>query len=336
MTQARPTPPVDEDRSSVLVVDALNVSFATSGQPHQVLRDVSFRLRDGETLGIVGESGSGKTTLLSSILGLLPPQAKVTSGRVGFGDRSLLEVSAADRRRLRGTALRLVPQRAMTSLNPVKSILKQFQLFARSAGRDGLSGEELAELLHRVGLSVSPSRLKRYPHEFSGGQLQRMLIAASVLLGEPSIVFADEPTSTLDATVQAQVLDLLRRLQAETGVAVVFVSHDLGVVAQLCERVAVMYAGEIIELADVESLYHEPKHPYTQALLGALAERHQRREPLAAIPGRVGDSMKIHVGCRFAPRCSYAMPQCHVDLPVDRAAGASVVKCHLYPETHHG
>jgi len=331
MTQAPSLADTAERASTVLTVDALNVSFTTTGQPRRILRDVSMSLRSGETLGIVGESGSGKTTLLSSILGLLPPQAKVTSGHVAFGDRQLLEVSAAERRRLRGTALRLIPQRAMTSLNPVTSIHKQFKLFARGSGRKELSATELSEMLQRVGLSVSPSRLHRYPHEFSGGQLQRMLIAASVLLSEPSIVFADEPTSTLDTTVQAQVLDLLRRLQAETGVAVVFVSHDLGVVAQLCERVAVMYAGEIVETADVESLYHEPQHPYTRALLGALTGRHQRREVLAAIPGSVGDSMNLDVGCRYAPRCASVMPQCHTDLPVDRHADASVVKCHLYP-----
>ncbi len=330
MTDSLPLQNETLGASTVLTVDALSVTYATPAGPSRVLRDVSLELRSGETLGIVGESGSGKTTLLSSILGLLPPQAKVTSGDVAFGARHLLQVSAAERRRLRGRSLRLIPQRAMTSLNPVKSIHKQFELFAVAAGRERLSAQELSQLLSRVGLSISASRLKRYPHEFSGGQLQRMLIAASVLLGEPSIVFADEPTSTLDTTVQAQVLDLLRRLQAETGVAVVFVSHDLGVVAQLCQRVAVMYAGEIVETADVDSLYHEPQHPYTQALLGALAGRHQRREALASIPGSVGDSIRLDTGCRFAPRCVAAMPVCHEELPRDRAAGASVVKCHLY------
>jgi oligopeptide/dipeptide ABC transporter ATP-binding protein len=336
MTQAPPLLDATRRAQSVLTVDALNVSFTTAGRSQRVLRDLSLELRSGEALGIVGESGSGKTTLLSAILGLLPPQAEVTSGQVAFGDRQLLEASVAERRILRGSVLRLIPQRAMTSLDPVKSIYKQFKLFARAAGRDPLTTTELSALLQRVGLSVSPSRLRRYPHEFSGGQLQRMLIAASVLLGEPSIVFADEPTSTLDTTVQAQVVELLRRLQAETGVSVVFVSHDLGVVAQLCERVAVMYAGEIVETADVDALYHEPRHPYTQALLGALAGRHERREPLAAIPGSVGDSMKLSVGCRYAPRCSFVLPQCRTDRPLDRDAGASVVKCHLYPEAGHG
>jgi oligopeptide/dipeptide ABC transporter ATP-binding protein len=317
--------------SPVLAVDALNVSFVTSGRSQHILRDVSVRVRTGETLGIVGESGSGKTTLLSAVLGLLPPEGRVTSGSVLFGGNDLLQISATERRRLRGTALRLIPQRAMTSLNPVATILKQFRLFARASGREAPSAEELSAMLRRVGLAVDPSRLKRHPHEFSGGQLQRMLIAASVLLGEPSIIFADEPTSTLDTTVQAQVLDLLRRLQGETGVAVVFVSHDLGVVAQLCERVLVMYAGEIVEDAAVDSLYHEPRHPYTQALLGALAERHQPREPLAAIPGRVGDSMRLDAGCRFAPRCSKAWELCHREWPADRLAFASVVKCHLFP-----
>ena len=249
-------------------------------------------VRPGETLGIVGESGSGKTTLLSAVLGLLPPEGRVTSGSVSFDGHDLLQISANERRRLRGDdAFRLIPQRAMTSLDPLATILKQFGRFARASGRDAPSAEELSTMLRRVGLAVDPSRSEGPPTRVRGGQLQRMLIAASVLLGEPTVVFADEPTSTLDTTVQAQVLELLRRLQAETGVAVVFVSHDLGVVAQLCERVLVMYAGEIVEDADVDSLYHEPRHPYTEALLGALAGRHQRRESLAAIPGKVADSM---------------------------------------------
>ena len=323
--------------NDVLRVDGLNVCFDSQGSARPILRNVSLGLAPGETLGIVGESGSGKTTLLSAILGLLPPTGRRHERRVSFADRDLLQISIAERRRLRGSSLRLIPQRAMTSLSPVTTILRQFQQFARSSGHDDLDARQLSDMLRRVGLQVDPSRLKRYPHEFSGGQLQRMLIAASVLLGEPSIVFADEPTSTLDTTVQAQVLDLLRRLQEETGVAVVFVSHDLGVVAQLCERVLVMYAGEIVEDADVVSLYHEPKHPYTQALLSALAERHLRREPLTAIPGRVGDSMQLEIGCRFAPRCSKAWELCHAEWPADRRADASTVKCHLYPaEGNHG
>ena len=220
----------------------------------------------------------------------------------------------------------------MTSLNPVRTVMKQFHQFAKAAGRDDLNADELSVLLRRVGLALEPGQLKRYPHEFSGGQLQRMFIAAGILLGEPSVIFADEPTSTLDTTVRSQILDLVRRLRDETNVSVVFVSHDLGVVAQVCDRVLVMYAGEIVENADVNSLFENPQHPYTRALLGALAERHQPHEMLTAIPGKVSDSLRIETGCRFAPRCANAFEPCTTLWPADRRAGSSLVKCHLYDE----
>ena len=317
---------------TVITVDSLNVSFGSAGSKKHVLRDISLELKAGEILGIVGESGSGKTTLLSTILGLLPPEGRVDSGDIRFGTRDLLQMSGAERRSLRGSALRLVPQRAMTSLNPVRTVIKQFQQFAKSAGQDDLSAEDLTVLLRRVGLALEPRQLKRYPHEFSGGQLQRMFIAASALLGEPSVIFADEPTSTLDTTVRSQILELVRRLRDEVNVSVIFVSHDLGVVAQVCDRVLVMYAGEVVENADVISLFDDPKHPYTRALLGALAERHQPHEMLTAIPGKVSDSLRIESGCRFAPRCANAFEPCQSIWPADRRAGSSLVKCHLYGE----
>jgi len=279
---------------------------------------------------VVGESGSGKTTLLSSILGLLPEQGHVDSGSVNYGGRDLLRLTPGAQRQLRSSQLRLIPQRAMTSLNPVKSIAKQFDAFAKASGKPSLSADQLAALLRRVGLALDPRQLKRYPHEFSGGQLQRMLIAASVLLGDPHVVFADEPTSTLDTTVQAQVLEIIRSLRNELGVSVMFVTHDLGVVAQLCDRVLVMYAGEVVEATDVDSLFHAPQHPYTKALLGALAHGATRREPLTAIRGKVSESIAIQRGCRFAPRCSYAMDRCREDRPLDQPAGRSTVKCHLF------
>ena len=323
-------------KPSVLEVDSLNVSFASGGRSTHVLRDVSLSLRPGEILGIVGESGSGKSTLLSTILGLLPPQGRVSSGTVTYGGRNLLTASVGERRQLRSSALRLIPQRAMTSLSPVTSIRKQFAQIAKAAGQPVPSSAELSALLRRVGLSLDADRLKRYPHEFSGGQLQRMLIAASVLLGEPKIVFADEPTSTLDTTVQAQVLGLIRSLRSEVGASVMFVTHDLGVVAQLCDRVLVMYAGEIVENTDVDSLFHDPKHPYTRALLGSLADGHEFKQPLTAIAGRVSDSMELDVGCRFAPRCQSAFGRCGRDRPVDLQATNSLVKCHLYDLPHPG
>ncbi len=315
---------------TVIAVESLNVSFGSAESIKHVLRDISLELKAGEILGIVGESGSGKTTLLSTVLGLLPPEGRVDSGNIHFGSKDLLQMSAHERRSLRGSSLRLVPQRAMTSLNPVRTVIKQFQQFAKAAGKEKLTAEDLSVLLRRVGLALEPGQLKRYPHEFSGGQLQRMFIAASVLLGEPSVIFADEPTSTLDTTVRSQILELIRDLRNEVNISVVFVSHDLGVVAQVCDRVLVMYAGEIVENTDVNSLFENPQHPYTRALLGALAERHQPHEHLTAIPGKVSDSLKIESGCRFAPRCENAFGPCSTNRPVDQKVASSLVKCHLY------
>ena len=321
-----------DEAEVILSVDDLNVSYATATGARHVLLDVSLELQRGEILGIVGESGSGKSTLLSAILGLLPEQAEVTGGSVRYDGRDLLGAAAAARRELRGTQLRFIPQRAMTSLNPVRSIASQFKLLAKAADRPTMSRDELSSMLRQVGLNLGSDQLKRYPHEFSGGQLQRMLIAASLLLGSPSVVFADEPTSTLDTTVQAQVLQLIRDLRQRTGASIVFVTHDLGVVAQLCDRVLVMYAGEIVENAAVEDLFHDPKHPYTRALLGTLADRHVRGERLTTIPGKVSDSIGLDVGCRFAPRCPFAFDRCRTEHPADLAAGQSVTKCHLHDQ----
>ena len=315
---------------AVLEVSGLNVSYGSSRARDHVLKDVSLSLGKSEILGLVGESGSGKSTLLASVLGLLPAEGRVDSGDIRYGGRSLPSLSAKERMQLRRGPLRLVPQRAMSSLDPIRSVLKQLQQFTVAAGRPKPTEDQILEQLSRVGLSLASGQLRRYPHEFSGGQLQRMLIAASVLLTEPAVVLADEPTSTLDATVKAQVLDVLTALREETGVAILFVSHDLGVVAQLCSRVAVLYAGEVVEQGEVDSLFSDPKHPYTQALLGSLADRHQRGERLAAIPGSLADSRAVQQGCIYAPRCPKSFDTCLTVAPVPIQVGASEVSCHLY------
>lgn len=315
---------------AVLEVSGLSVSYGTARAREHVLKDVSLSLGHGEILGLVGESGSGKSTFLASVLGVLPPEGRVDSGRISYDGRSLLELSASERMRLRRGPLRLVPQRAMSSLDPIRSVLKQLQQITVAAGHPKPSEGLIVEQLSRVGLSLSAGQLRRYPHEFSGGQLQRMLIAASVLLTEPSVVLADEPTSTLDATVKAQVVDVLAALRAETGVSILFVSHDLGTVAELCEQVAVLYAGRVVERGSVTSIFAAPKHPYTRALLGSLADRHQRGERLTVIPGRLSDSRAVTRGCIYAPRCPDVFAQCREVDPVAVAVGDSTVACHLY------
>lgn len=316
--------------SAVLDISGLNVSYGSPRIREHVLRDVSLSVNEGEVLGLVGESGSGKSTLLSSVLGLLPPSGSVDSGEIRYRDRSLTGLSPKERMLLRRGPLRMVPQRAMSSLDPIRSVLKQLQQITVSAGRPKPTEDEIVRQLARVGLSLSSGQLRRYPHEFSGGQLQRMLIAASVLLTEPTVVLADEPTSTLDATVKAQVLDVFSALRSETGVAILFVSHDLGVVAQLCDRVAVLYAGEVVEQSDVRTIFHSPRHPYTQALLGSLADRHQRGERLAVIPGRLADSRAVERGCVYAPRCAHRMTLCQEHSPSMVQIGTSGVACHLH------
>lgn len=315
---------------AILEVSNLHVSYGSSRQRDHVLKDVSISIGKGEILGLVGESGSGKSTLLSSVLGLLPPGGKVDSGDVSYDGRSLIGLSDKERMHLRRGPLRLVPQRSAPSLDPIRSVLKQLQQFTVAAGRPKPSEALIVEQLARVGLSLSAGQLDRYPHEFSGGQLQRMLIAASVLLTEPAVVLADEPTSTLDATVKAQVVDVLSALRDETGVAILFVSHDLGVVAQLCDRVAVLYAGELVEQGAVTDIFTAPKHPYTQALLGSLADRHQRGDRLAAIPGRLSDSRAVTQGCIYAPRCTKAMDRCLEQVPTPVQVDDTLVSCHLY------
>ena len=263
------------------MVDGLTTRFRSSGHSVEAVKDVSFELRRGEILGIVGESGSGKSTLLMSILRLLPGNAQTEARSIRFNGRELLGLSGEEMRKLRGRELSLIPQRPMNSLSPVTPLGRQFSRFMAEAQLDDRPIDEaIAEMLEKVGLGSLVQRLRGYPHEFSGGQMQRILIAIAALSARPQVLFADEPTSTLDVTIQAQVLSLLLDVRKELGLSIVFVTHDLGVVAQVCDRVGVMYRGELIELADVVTLFESPQHVYTRALLDAVPSRHQRGDRL--------------------------------------------------------
>jgi oligopeptide/dipeptide ABC transporter ATP-binding protein len=295
---------------------------------------VSFELAPGEVLGIVGESGSGKSTLLMSILRLLHANATVTAGSIYFDGVNLLALSEREMQAMRGSEISLVPQRPMTSLSPVSTIQRQLVRYLdRRIWGQADSDAAIATMLDRVGLRAVSERIGGWPHQFSGGQLQRILIAIASMSARPRVLLADEPTSTLDPTVQAQVLRVLGELRTELGIAIILVTHDLGVVAQVCDRVAVMYAGEIVEVGTGEAIFADPQHPYTRALLNAMPSRHPRRARMPTIEGSVADLAAEIRGCPFAPRCPNVMNQCWEVAPAPSQAGASTVRCHLYLPT---
>ncbi|MEV0973504.1 ABC transporter ATP-binding protein [Microtetraspora glauca] len=307
---------------ALLSVRDLAVTFRTRDGEVPAVREVSFDLARGEILGLVGESGSGKSTLLTALMRMLPRNAGITAGHIGFDGTDLLALREDGMRRLRGDRIGLIPQRPMTSLSPTTSVGRQLRWHL-----DGLDEGRLKELLGGVGLGAVLDRLDSYPFEFSGGQLQRLLIAVAALGKQPDLLLADEPTTTLDATVQAQVLRLLLELRDRVGLTMVFVTHDLGVISQVSDRIGVMYAGRLVEVAPARELFDAPRHPYTRALLEAIPGRHRRGEPLRSIPGTVTGANRLP-GCPFAPRCAAVVDRCHEENPEVREVGESLVRCH--------
>ncbi len=302
--------------SALLDVQGLETHFATAQGVLRAVDGVSFAIERGEVLGLVGESGCGKSVTSLSIMRLVPPPGRVAAGRVLFEGEDLLAKDAEAMRRVRGARIAMVFQEPMTSLNPVFSIGDQIASAVMAHGGAGRH-EAWARTVAMLDLVQIPSprqRARDYPHQLSGGLRQRAMIAMALASG-PALLIADEPTTALDVTIQAQILDLLRRLQAERGMAVLLITHDLGVVAELCHRVAVIYAGRIVELAPVENLFAHPLHPYTRGLLQCLPHPSRFGQPLVSIEGVPPDTRQVGVGCRFAPRCSYALPSCLRDEP---------------------
>jgi peptide/nickel transport system permease protein len=314
----------------LLRVRDLTVDFVTEGRRVTVADKVSFDVRRGEVLALVGESGSGKTVTTQAIMRLIPsPPGQITDGSVEFEGRHLLQLSFAEMRRLRGKSIALVPQDPMASLNPAFTIGDQVIEAIRIHERvsRGEASRRASDLLASVGIPDPVRRLGDYPHQFSGGMRQRAMIAMA-LACDPVLLIADEPTTALDVTVQAQIIELLRSLRDERQMAMIFVTHNLGVVADLADRVAVMYAGQIVEQASVDELFEAPSHPYTERLLAATPQRTCRGDRLVAITGRVPSLDQLPGGCRFHPRCDHAVDSCRRHEPdLELSSRGSQVRC---------
>jgi oligopeptide/dipeptide ABC transporter ATP-binding protein len=321
-------------QTPVLAVSDLNVTFDTAEGPVQAVRGVDLAVDEAGVLGIVGESGSGKTVTMLAVLGLLPATATVT-GSVHYRGRELLGLAPAELRKLRGAKLAMIFQDPMSSLNPVFTIGHQIAEAIRvhhpEVGRkQGM--RRAVELLELVGIPQPDRRARDYPHQFSGGMCQRAMIAMAVA-NDPAVLIADEPTTALDVTIQAQILDVLRDIRREKGVAIVLISHDLGVVAGLVDRVSVMYAGRVVERGAVDDVYYHPRHPYTRGLLASLPRLDETgHSRLTAIGGAPPSLLHLPPGCVFHPRCPHAQPNCQLDSPVLRRVGPVESACH-YAET---
>jgi oligopeptide/dipeptide ABC transporter ATP-binding protein len=319
-------------RDVILQIAGLQTHFFTFGGTRVVraVDGIDFTLRAGETLGLVGESGSGKTTTCLSIVGLLPRAARIVGGRVVFEGEDLTRKSQRELRRIRGRRIAVILQDPMASLNPLFTIYRQVAepAFFHQHLRGRPLRERVQGLLRAVRIPSPEWRMREYPHQMSGGMRQR-IVGAIALSGGPRLVIADEPTTNLDVTIQAQYLDLLKDIQRETGVALIFVTHNLGIVAKMCDQVAVMYAGKIVEQAPVRELFDSPRHPYTRALLGSMP-RLGSKEPLYSIRGQPPNLANLPAGCAFHPRCPDVMPRCMTEEPRDvRPGDGSVARCWL-------
>jgi len=307
---------MDSPDTPVLQVEDLNVRFQTNDGEVFAANDVSFAIQAGESLGIVGESGSGKSQIFLAVMGLLARNG-AASGQVRFLGQDILGLQGAALNTVRGARMAMIFQDPMTSLNPFLRVSRQMtEVLVEHRGMDEKAAERRAiDMLERVGIPAAASRFKQYPHEFSGGMRQRVMIAMA-LLCEPALLIADEPTTALDVTVQAQILDLLRELKRDFNTAVVMITHDLGVVAGLCDHVNVLYGGRIMESGPVGDIFYTPQHPYTQGLLRSMPRLNEAgHSELITIPGQPPNLQTLPPGCPFQPRCSHAFETCLQQAP---------------------
>ena len=322
------------DAGPLLEVRGLTVSLARGGRRVDLVRGVSFTVMPGEILGLVGESGAGKSMMGTAITGLIEPPLAITAGEVLYRGRRIDDLPPAGLRALRGRHIATIFQDPLTALNPVFSVERQLveTIEAHTPLRGAAAREDAVGLLARVGIPAPEKRLKSFPHEFSGGMRQRVVIALA-LAGRPDLIIADEPTTALDVSVQGQIIELLRDLCAERGMAVILVTHDMGVIATLAHRVAVAYAGRIVEIGPVADVVRGPRHPYTRGLMAAIPAIGTRLRRLTQIPGTMPRPDAVPPGCSFAPRCPLALPACGDGLPADWTDGDHRAACWRAGET---
>lgn len=317
----------------ILTVENLHVLFHTYAGTIQAVNDVSFSVGKGELVGLVGESGCGKSVTASSLMGLIPCPPGETSGRILFDGRDIMQLSPAELRDIRGNSISMIFQDPMTSLNPVLTIglqlAESYMVHQRLSKQESLI--RAADMLRLVGISAPERRLYQYPHELSGGMRQRVMIAMA-LACNPRILIADEPTTALDVTIQAQIIDLMKRLNQELDTSILIISHDLGVIAGLCSRVIVMYAGQIVESGRVGDLFSSPQHPYTWGLLRSIPRLDRAGDRLATIAGQPPDLLVPSMGCAYLPRCQYAMEICKQPPPLFEPLAERQSRCWLCHE----
>ena len=321
----------------LLEINNLKTHFYAPGKVIPAVDGVSFTVNTGEILCVVGESGSGKSVTALSILRLLPtPQGRCVEGEIIFDGQDLLKKSEKDMCAIRGNAISMVYQEPMTSLNPVFTIGMQIReaLHIHKDISRRQADERAAHMLSLVGIPDPKARLKDYPHQLSGGMRQRVMIAMA-LCCEPRLLLADEPTTALDVTIQAQILDLMRNLKRDLGMTILFITHDLGVVAEMADRVIVMYAGRIVEEAPVKNLFAQPMHPYTEGLITCIPKLERTVSRLNVIAGMVPPPSDLPSGCRFHPRCPYVQPLCSAQIPEMTQYGVSKVACHFPLSREH-
>ncbi|MFJ2187653.1 ABC transporter ATP-binding protein [Kitasatospora sp. NPDC087861] len=330
----------------LLEVKDLHVEFHTRDGVAKAVNGVNYSVAAGETLAVLGESGSGKSVTAQTIMGILDmPPGKVTQGEILYRGQDMLKMGNEERRKIRGQKIAMIFQDALSSLNPVLSVGYQLgEMFRVHQGASKKEAKEKAiELMDRVRIPAARQRVGDYPHQFSGGMRQRIMIAMALSL-QPDLIIADEPTTALDVTVQAQVMDLLAELQAEYNMGLILITHDLGVVADVADKIAVMYAGRIVETAPVHELYANPAHPYTKGLLRSIPRLDQKGQELYAIKGLPPNLLKVPTGCAFNPRCDVATDLCRTETPelhhVTDKDGKELTgrrsACHLWKETLHG
>jgi oligopeptide/dipeptide ABC transporter ATP-binding protein len=319
----------------LLTVQNLQTHFFTAEGVVRSVDGVDLIIREGETVGIVGESGCGKSVTSLSIMRLIPwPPGKIVNGSILFQDKDLIQLPEADMREIRGNEIAMIFQDPMTSLNPVftigDQIVETIRLHMKMNKKKALS--RAVELLKQVGIPRAEQIVREYPHRLSGGMRQRVVIAMAMACN-PKLLIADEPTTALDVTIQAQILDLMRKLKKENGTSILMITHDLGVVAEMCDRVVVMYGGKVVEEADVHTLFSSPAHPYTKGLLQSIPSLDDEKEWLDSIPGNVPIPSEMPAGCKFAPRCAYATDRCYTEEPpLYVLTGGQKSRCFLVEE----